>query len=247
MGRVFFIWFKWQPKSMDDDTKMLICEVANSKGIKEAVTQLLPGRRDILLMVLASICVGGVILLFEAQLNSFGRGNILVEVFLKVFLVLFVWALIQLPIYYISLISARLFCSNWIKRQLKVGYKPIVCKMIVKTQSDLMLLWERSYSLPSLLVSANQMSADIKARDVDPRKIGELMIRLLLGGKDSNLNVPTETISMALAKLATLVDAEPKLSDIFCFYLEPTGEITGTLSRNNAIKINCQLGFLPTT
>lgn len=244
---VFFVWFKWRPNNLDDDSKMLICELANAKGMKDTVVQLLPGRRDVVLMALISIGIGGIFVLFENYLNFLGRDNWLVAIFLKVFLALFVWAIVQLPIYYFSLILARFYCTKWIKEQLKIGYKPITCKMICKVKNDSMLLWDESYTINSLLESASHMSKDIKNREVDTTKIAELMIRLLLNAKDSNLNVPTETIKMALANLAILFDVKPKLSDTFCFCLDLNGEITGTLTRNGSVMRNCQFGFLPLT
>lgn len=245
LARVFFVWFKWPVQTIDNDKKMLVCKVAETNGVEEAVLQLLPGRRDVLLMALISIFIGGAIFLFEANLNSLGRNNGLVEILFKVFSVLFAWAIIQLPIYYISLLIARWRCSKWIKGILKSDYTPIVCRMFFRRKNDSRLLWEERYSLNSLINSANQISKDIDKKEVDSKREGEFMVRLLLNGKDPALKVPIETIKMALAKLATLVDLDPKLKDVFCFYLDANGEIVGTRTREGYETLNRQLGFLP--
>jgi hypothetical protein len=158
--------------------------------------------------------------------------------------VMFAWGVLQLPIYLITLSTARANCAAWLRGVQQHGPRLIKCEFGVRNAEGMVVRSHEVFSVEEFgkcLEYAREDEAKALTREVPVARLWEFWIRLLL------LDTPVSqmTVSRALAALVASTRQAPQFSDQYLVSIEIDGKVVIRRRRSGQEDHEVPLGVIP--
>src|SRR5882724_3938562 len=111
MSRVVFSWVRWKAPQLTPDALAHYVDRAEKTGVSGIVRTCVPMRKEMLVAATVGV-IGGAIL---GSYSNVANNSDVARFCGIIGGTLFAWGLLQLPIYFVSVLIARSECASWLR------------------------------------------------------------------------------------------------------------------------------------
>lgn len=229
MALVGIFWARWDGSVYTDDDKVILRDRCIGSGVKSVVKELTNENWRVLWILFLVIPLAGLVASYTENLrNPIGKAVHLTSA------ILFAWAIIQIPIYFLSILFARLSCKMFLMSLVKFGKKPVIAELYFVSSEISQLLVRYSYTLRDLDDAVFSMSKNFqKTPDEQLNALGvcRICINLLLRNKNGLTVEDVSQARLAMGFLTKFVEHNPDYGDEVQIQIQDDGNIIGFNTR----------------
>jgi hypothetical protein len=225
MALVGIFWARWDGSVYSDDDKVILRDRCISNGVESVVKELTKEKWKILWMLFLVIPLAGLIASYSENFrNSIGKAVHLTSA------ILFAWSLVQLPVYFLSILFARISCKIFLMSLVKFGKKPVISELHFVDGKKSELLLRHSYTLRGLddaIYSLKETFQGSSKGQFNAASLCQMCIDLLIQNKSRLLSDEVSHARLAMGFLTKLVESNPDYGDEVQIQIQSDGSVVG--------------------